>query len=240
MKRILLCSISIFALNALAADWPEFRGPGAQGHAGNDALRDDHASVREHAVRLCEGGNEALARQCLTDKSPRVLRQLAFTLGQGKGKLVIEGLVYLAVQHPKNTDIQLAVKSSAAPHAAAALARLYDNAPRAAAERDEEKFSQWDKVFHLAIAEGTRNPLMITMYGQINHVRTHDRWESIKGAILTPPRIRQYNNHHRDVFDAIRRRDPESAIACMNTHLHLAQQDLLVPPGASEARPNSK
>ena len=38
MKRILLCSISIFALNALAADWPEFRGPGAQGHAGNAKL----------------------------------------------------------------------------------------------------------------------------------------------------------------------------------------------------------
>ena len=100
------------------------------------------------------------------------------------------------------------------------------------AERDEEKFSQWDKVFHLAIAEGTRNPLMITMYGQINHVRTHDRWESIKGAILTPPRIRQYNAHHRNVFDAIRLRDPESAVACMNTHLELAQQDLLVPPSS--------
>ena len=99
------------------------------------------------------------------------------------------------------------------------------------AERDEEKFSQWDKIFHLAIAEGTRNPLMITMYGQINHVRTHDRWESIKGAILTPPRIRQYNEHHREVFDAIRRRDAEIAVACMNTHLLLAQQDLLDPPG---------
>ena len=108
------------------------------------------------------------------------------------------------------------------------------------AERDEEIFSHWDKIFHLCIAEGTRNPLMITMYAQINHVRTHDRWESIKGAILTPPRIRQYNNHHRDVFDTIRRRDPESAVACMNTHLHLAQQDLLVPPGASEARLDSK
>ncbi len=103
------------------------------------------------------------------------------------------------------------------------------------AERDKEIFSHWDKIFHLRIAEGTRNPLMITMYGQINHVRTHDRWESIKGAILTPPRIRQYNGHHRDVFDAIRRRDPESAVARMNTHLQLAQQDLLVPPGGTGA-----
>ncbi len=94
------------------------------------ALRDDHAAVREHAVRLCEGGNEALARQCLTDKSPRVLRQLAFTLGQGKGQLVTEGLVYLAVQHPKNADIQLAVKSSAAPHAAAMLKQIFSQKGR--------------------------------------------------------------------------------------------------------------
>ena len=71
---------------------------------------------------------------------------------------------------------------------------------------------------------------MITMYGQINHVRTHDLWESIKGAILTPERMRQYNSHHRDVFDAIRRRDPEAAVACMNNHLLLAQQDLVVSP----------
>ncbi|MDP6475048.1 MAG: FadR/GntR family transcriptional regulator [Alphaproteobacteria bacterium] len=104
------------------------------------------------------------------------------------------------------------------------------------AEHDEEKFSHWDKIFHRRIAEGTRNPLMITMYGQINHVRTHDLWESIKGAILTPPRIRQYNHHHRDVLDAIRRRDPESAVACMNTHLQLAQQDLLEPPETGETQ----
>lgn len=101
------------------------------------------------------------------------------------------------------------------------------------AERDEETFSHWDKIFHLAIAEGTRNPLMITIYSQINHVRTHDRWQSVKGAILKPQRIREYNVHHRNVFDAIRQRDPETAVARMNTHLLLAQQDLLVPPGAN-------
>jgi putative membrane-bound dehydrogenase-like protein len=101
------------------------------------ALRDDHAAVREHAVRLCEingGGNVALARQCLTDKSPRVLRQLAFTLGQGKGKLVTEGLVYLAVQNPKNADLQLAIKSSAAPHAAAMLKQIFSQKARPPAD----------------------------------------------------------------------------------------------------------
>jgi len=110
------------------------------------------------------------------------------------------------------------------------IAGLEEALKNTEAAEDEELFSHWDKIFHLRIAEGTRNPLMITMYGQINHVRTHDLWESIKGAILTPERMRQYNSHHRDVFDAIRRRDPEAAVACMNNHLLLAQQDLVVSP----------
>ena len=101
------------------------------------------------------------------------------------------------------------------------------------AEHDEEIFSHWDKIFHLAIGEGTRNPLMIRIYGQINHVRTHDRWQSVKGAILTPIRIREYNAHHREIFDAIRQREPETAVVRMNNHLLLAQQDLLIPPGAT-------
>ena len=33
MKCVLKLSLSIFALSTFAADWPKFRGPGAQGHA---------------------------------------------------------------------------------------------------------------------------------------------------------------------------------------------------------------
>jgi putative membrane-bound dehydrogenase-like protein len=85
------------------------------------ALRDKHEAVREHAVRLCEGGHEALARQCLNDKSVRVLRQVAFTLGEGRGSLFAEALLSLASRHPNDADIQLAIKSSAVPHAAEML-----------------------------------------------------------------------------------------------------------------------
>ena len=98
------------------------------------ALLDDYPAVREHAVRLCEGGREHLAIQCLADKDPRILRQLAFTLGEGQGPAITEGLVYLAVQHPKNTNIQLAVKSSAAPHAAAMLKQIFSQKERPPAD----------------------------------------------------------------------------------------------------------
>ena len=35
MKRAFAIFFSLFSLSNLAADWPEFRGPGAQGHAVN-------------------------------------------------------------------------------------------------------------------------------------------------------------------------------------------------------------
>lgn len=38
MKRVFTLSISFLTLSALAADWPEFRGPGAQGHSLNAKL----------------------------------------------------------------------------------------------------------------------------------------------------------------------------------------------------------
>jgi len=98
------------------------------------ALRDNHPAVREHAVRLCEGGREALARRCLDDKDPRVLRQLSFTLGEGKGPLITEALVQLAVQHRDNADIQLAVKSSSATHAVAMLKQIFSQKSRPSAD----------------------------------------------------------------------------------------------------------
>ena len=38
MKRAFTLSISFFTLSGLAADWPEFRGPSAQGHSLNAKL----------------------------------------------------------------------------------------------------------------------------------------------------------------------------------------------------------
>ncbi|SVD91377.1 uncharacterized protein METZ01_LOCUS444231, partial [marine metagenome] len=98
------------------------------------ALRDNHPAVREHAVRLCEGGRETLARRCLDDKDPRVLRQLAFTLGEGEGPLISEALVHLAVRHHDNADIQLAVKSSSATHAVAMLKQIFSQKNRPSAD----------------------------------------------------------------------------------------------------------
>ena len=92
---------------------------------------------------------------------------------------------------------------------------------------DPEAFSRADEVFHLALAESTRNPLMVWLYRHINDVRGHAQWSVRKDKILTPARIAEYNKQHRDLFTAIDSRDTQVAVSIMTRHLEKAREDLL-------------
>jgi DNA-binding FadR family transcriptional regulator len=92
---------------------------------------------------------------------------------------------------------------------------------------DAEGFTRWDEEFHLAIAECSHNPLLVALYRQINEVRTHRQWGAMKDKVLTPERIADYNQQHRSLFEAIRSRDVESAVAIITNHLHHARRQLL-------------
>ena len=92
---------------------------------------------------------------------------------------------------------------------------------------DVEGFSRLDEEFHLGIAESTHNPLMLFLYRQINEVRTHAQWNAMKGKVLTPERIGEYNRQHRAMYEAIRSRDVDAAVAIVTNHLHYARRQLL-------------
>lgn len=96
-----------------------------------------------------------------------------------------------------------------------------------AAIDDPEAFSQADERFHRTLAEATRNPLMIWLYGKINDVRGHAQWNAMKGNILTATRIAEYNVQHRNLFEAVRSRDTEAAVELIESHLEEAREDLL-------------
>ena len=92
---------------------------------------------------------------------------------------------------------------------------------------DSEGFTLWDEEFHQLIAEATRNPLMVWVYRQINAVRTHRQWMAMRDKVLTPERIAEYNTQHRALYDAIRSRDTEAAVAIVTNHLHYARRQLV-------------
>lgn len=92
---------------------------------------------------------------------------------------------------------------------------------------DREAFSTADELFHLLLAECTRNPLMVWLYQQINDIRSHAQWASMKNKILTAERISDYNRQHRQLYEALRSRDVETAVAVIERHLENARRDLV-------------
>ncbi len=98
--------------------------------------------------------------------------------------------------------------------------------------RDREAFTRCDAAFHQALADCTRNPLMIGLYRQINTVRSHAQWARMRDKVLSPDRQRAYNDQHRALYDAIRARDTENAVRIVREHLEIAHHDLV---GASRS-----
>ena len=96
---------------------------------------------------------------------------------------------------------------------------------------DAEHFSRWDERFHLALAESTHNPLLASMYRQINHVRGHAQWNARKDKILTESRIAEYNRQHRTLYEAVCSRDVDGAVRIIIEHLQKARRDLLGAEG---------
>ena len=94
-------------------------------------------------------------------------------------------------------------------------------------EYDPNGFSAADEAFHMALASSCQNPLLQWIYRLINDIRAHNQWSARKYHVLTPERIRFYNEHHRQLLDAIRQRDQVRAGEIITTHLQQARKDLL-------------
>jgi DNA-binding FadR family transcriptional regulator len=88
-----------------------------------------------------------------------------------------------------------------------------------ASKDNVEEFSRGDEAFHLALAESSRNPLLLWLYRHINEVRRHTQWNARKDKILTPQRIAEYNQQHRQLYTAIASRDMEQALKTTSTRI---------------------
>ncbi len=128
-------------------------------------------------------------------------------------RLVVEPqMARLAVMNANAQDLQRMRE------ALTAVERVRDNV---------DDFSRGDEAFHLALAESSRNPLLLWLYRQINEVRRHTQWDARKDKILTPRRIAEYNQQHRELYTAIASRDIEHAVQAITRHLEKARRDLM-------------
>jgi DNA-binding FadR family transcriptional regulator len=92
---------------------------------------------------------------------------------------------------------------------------------------DPSLFTQLDSEFHLELARCSRNPLIVRIYQQVNMVRLHAQWDRMKTLVLMPDKIKAYNSQHRQLYEALRRRDVQAAAELMSKHLEQARQDLM-------------
>lgn len=120
-------------------------------------------------------------------------------------------LARMAVVHASSKDLDLLEKK---------LAELE------ACSDDRAAFADADEAFHMALAEATGNPLMVWIYGQINDVRCHEQWTAMKRKVLGRNAIDIYNQQHRAIAEAIRKRDAQTAMTAIKAHLDQARRDL--------------
>lgn len=95
-----------------------------------------------------------------------------------------------------------------------------------AATTDPATFAEADTGFHRALADATRNNLLIWLIRQINSARSLDEWTRMRHLTLEEAIIGQYNMLHREILNAIRAREPERAAAKMKEHLEIARLSL--------------
>lgn len=94
---------------------------------------------------------------------------------------------------------------------------------------NQNDFSHYDEAFHLQLARCAQNPLLEWIYGKINDIRSHKQWNESKAAILSEEKMRKYSNEHRELFEAIKKRDQIEASRIITEHLMRAKRHLSDP-----------
>ena len=92
---------------------------------------------------------------------------------------------------------------------------------------DADAFSFSDEAFHLALAECTRNSMLVWITKRVSEVRKNAEWARMRQITLSTDIIRRYNAQHREIFEAVRRRDAERGARVMRAHLDLARRTLV-------------
>ncbi|WP_093059761.1 FadR/GntR family transcriptional regulator [Variovorax sp. YR634] len=93
--------------------------------------------------------------------------------------------------------------------------------------RSAAEFEAGDEGFHRTLAHSTRNPLVREMYELIGRARGSQLWGKLKQRSLTPENRLRYQRDHREILEALRRRDLERARELTQQHLLRIQANLL-------------
>jgi GntR family transcriptional repressor for pyruvate dehydrogenase complex len=116
---------------------------------------------------------------------------------------------------------RLAAKN-ATPKQIEEMGMLIDDMAKANKKEDIQKLSEQDIAFHFQIAQATQNRVMIHLLATIRGLMEKFMHE----AFLVLHDQKRYLKAHRDIYDAIKKKDSLKASSLMKKHIADVQKDL--------------
>lgn len=90
-----------------------------------------------------------------------------------------------------------------------------------------EEFEHWDGMLHKVIAQSTHNTFFHAVFDLMTQVREQADWGRLKKESLTPERRKTYEREHRELVNALKDRDSETAKKAAIAHLVNVRHNLL-------------
>ncbi|MBT8363025.1 MAG: FadR family transcriptional regulator [Desulfobacterales bacterium] len=99
------------------------------------------------------------------------------------------------------------------------LSSRVDRISQALADDDIKTYRIEDQLFHLSIAQMTRNILIINTISSLLNAMKNPLWQAMKNAIIDAELRESRTREHKDIFQAIALRDELVIITAVQTHL---------------------
>ncbi|MDJ0933505.1 FCD domain-containing protein [Breoghania sp.] len=108
------------------------------------------------------------------------------------------------------------------------IAKLRNTTEKLEQAGDSDVRELWDSAIHRTIANMAGNRLFLALFDVIDRVHQDENWRHTREAVRTPDSMRQATQQHRDLVEAISRRDPLAAERAMRRHLTFLQENFLM------------
>jgi DNA-binding FadR family transcriptional regulator len=92
---------------------------------------------------------------------------------------------------------------------------------------ESDEFAALEEEFMMTIARGTHNSLIVAMYTILHDVRRHPQWAASRRQMLTPSKMRSIQLLLRSLYDAIERRNVETAVEIIKLHVANTHDDMI-------------
>lgn len=108
------------------------------------------------------------------------------------------------------------------------LSTRFERIQKALLANDIATYRSENQVFHLSIAQNTRNPLITNTISSLLNAMNQPLWQTMKKALVDTTLRDARLKEHEDIFQAIADRDEPAILKAVQTHLDNSKARFLV------------